>query len=943
MKNLASILLILLLSLGWISNNDQSFVNSIGMKMIKIDRGNFLMGDLTGKGQFDESPARNVKISNDFYISETEITIEQFRQFKNEYKGFEAYSPYATGISWYEAEEFCNWLSAKEGKPYRLPTEAEWEYVCRAGTKSDYSSGDKRPDHDTPNQFGIKNMHTGPIEWCFDWYGDYPFTDQTDPVGLSWGFSKVVRGGLPDNKLKVYDYPVDYYSRSANRSSMAPAFNSFVNKESKINQEVTVEGYNQFMPGLIGIIFDDKEMQKPVAISRINELNSNRINWQNLDDFTAMWIGQIASPISGNTKIFVEVDAGVRLKIDGITIIDGFELNSNRNGEFFFQAGKRYQIEVDYIKIKGRKSFMRFYWSVDGKQKELIPADALTCSTNDNIAMESRFSNMLTARLNSASIGFRVVQALLPESRPIEFEPPFNMQGVKQNFDKSNFKKNNKPYFRKRFLLPIPPENVDKEVRDAAGIDPYFSRHNHDPGMMVLPNGDLLYIFYTSTYEDEPEVALGAMRFRYGADEWDWPSRFLDFADVNDVAPLCWNDNGNLWLFFGDIHLDGRYPFQWINSTDNGATWSRVNYPYIINEFGPHTPQPINSAFRDENNTIFFGMDGLGPSSLLVASNDNGKTWFDTDGRSGGRHTTFIQLKSGEIVGYGGKHSDINGFMPVSISNDKGKTWELSPSVFATLGTNQRPTIMRLSSGKLFFASDFQRSDGFQPPAIKERGSFVALSNDEGKTWHIKKIPGGQEHESETRRKEMKGETLGYSIAAQTPDGMIHLMASMTHPCLHFEFNEEWILDSSEMILNTNDLMKPKTRKMKDVKNYREFYNNGNIRIEYSGGFGDDGRFLLHGKETWFYLNGNKQYEVNYNMGRKIGRESYWNLSGLKLWERNHQKDGVSEWTQWWLNGVKKSESKWKNLKGEGRARVWDDNGKLVSDVVFENGEIKNN
>lgn len=940
MKKHISILLILLLSLGWISKNDQSFVNSIGMKMIKIDKGNFLLGDLSGKGQFDESPDRNIMISSDFYISETEVTIEQFRQFRKEYNGFEAYSPYATGISWYEAEEFCKWLSAKEGKPYRLPTEAEWEYVCRAGTTSDFSSGEKRPDHESHNQFGVKNMHTGPLEWCYDWYGDYPFADQTNPVGVEWGFSKVVRGGLPDNKLKVYDYPVEYYSRSSNRSSMAPEFSSFINKNDSREVEKTIQGYDQYMPGLVGIIFDDKEMQKPVGIWRITELNSDKTKWQNLDDFTVKWIGQISSSYSGLVTIEAEADAGIRLKIDGQTIIDGWELDGDRKGQFEFNEGKRYQVEVDYIKQKGRPSIMRFFWSYKGKQKELIPPEALTCNTNDVIEIESMFSKMMAARLNAASIGFRVVQASLPESKPIEFEPPFNMQGVKQTFDKSNFKKINKPYFRKRFLLPIPPENVDKEVRNAAGIDPYFSRHNHDPGMMALPNGDLLYVFYTSTYEDEPEVALAAMRLRYGSDQWDWPSRFLDFADVNDVAPLCWNDNGNLWLFFGDIHLDGRYPFQWINSTDNGENWSDVKFPKFIEEVGPHTPQPINSAFRDENGSLFFGMDGLGPSSLLMSSGDNGKTWIDTKGRSGGRHTTFIQLKNGEIAGYGGKQSDIDGYMPISISTDKGKSWIVSRSEFSPLGTNQRPTILRLASGRLFFASDFQRIDGYQPESIKLRGSFAALSDDEGKTWHIKKIPAGQEHESEMRRKEMRGETLGYSVAAQTPDGMIHLMASMTHPCLHFEFNEEWILDSSELSLSENDLMKPKTKTMKDVKNYSEFYNNGNIRIEYSGGFGDDGRFLLHGKETWYYLNGDKQYEVNYEMGIKTGRESYWNLSGLKLWEWNHHESSLSEWTQWWPNGIKKSESKWKNLRCEGRARVWNSEGILISDVIFTNGEL---
>ena len=941
MKKIFSLLIIISLSIGMNTNSEKSFVNSIGIKMIRIGKGNFNMGDLSGKGQFDESPVRNITISNDFYISETEVSVEQFRRFKKEYKGFEAYSPYATGVSLYEAESFCKWLSEKEGKYYRLPTEAEWEYVCRAGTQSEFSSGEIIPEHETPNRWEIKNVHTGPLEWCYDWYGDYPFNEQTDPVGVEWGFSKVVRGGLPDNKLKVYDYPVEFYSRSSNRSSMAPSFNSFINKSESREVNKTIEGYDQYMPGLVGIIFDDKEMQKPVGVWRITELNSDKTKWQNLDDFTVMWIGQISSPYTGLVKIEAEADAGIRLKIDGQLIIDGWGLGENRNGQFEFQAGRRYKIEVDYIKQKGRPSFMRFFWSFEGKQKELIPPEAFTCNTNDVIQIESMFSNLMAARLNAASIGFRIVQAPLPQSNSLAFEAPFNMQGVKQNFDKINFKKINKPYFRKRFLLPIPPENVEKENRIAAGIDQYFSRHNHDPGLMALPNGDLLYIFYTSTYEDEPEVALAAMRLRYGSDQWDWPSRFLDFADVNDVAPLCWNDNGNLWLFFGDIHLDGRFPFQWINSTDNGATWSNVKFPKFIDEVGPHTPQPINSAFRDENGSLFFGMDGLGPSSFLMSSSDNGKTWSDTKGRTGGRHTTFIQLKNGTIAGYGGKQSDIDGYMPISISTDKGKTWIVSRSEFSPLGTNQRPTILRLASGRLFFASDFQRIDGYQPESIKQRGSFAALSDDEGKTWHYKKIPGGQGHESEMRRNEMRGETLGYAVAAQTPDGMIHLMASMTHPCIHFEFNEEWILDSSDKIINETDLLKPTTKKNSNVKTYKEFYENGKLRIEYSGGFSDDGRFLLNGKETWYYEEGNVKYIVNYDMGKKVGVESYWNSNGLKIWEWKHIADGVSEWNQWWSNGIKKAESTWINLICEGRARVWDYKGNLLSDVVFQNGEIK--
>ena len=118
-------------------------------------------------GDWDEHPVHNVKISKPFYISETEVTIQQFREFRENYQGVKEFSPYASGISWNEAQQFCTWLSQKEGKTYRLPTEAEWEYVCRAGTSSLFSSGDTIPESGVPNAWGVKNMHTNVLEWCY--------------------------------------------------------------------------------------------------------------------------------------------------------------------------------------------------------------------------------------------------------------------------------------------------------------------------------------------------------------------------------------------------------------------------------------------------------------------------------------------------------------------------------------------------------------------------------------------------------------------------------------------------------------------------------------------------------------------------------------------------------------------------------------------------------
>src|SRR5690606_14107996 len=118
-------------------------------------------------------------------------------------------------VSWHDAMRFCEWLSQKEGVVYRLPTEAEWEYVCRAGTTTAFSTGDTLPDgfqkHDNgnwtpkavslhvgktpPNAFGVYDMHGNVEEWCLDWYGPYPQGAVVNPAGPREGEFRVVRGG----------------------------------------------------------------------------------------------------------------------------------------------------------------------------------------------------------------------------------------------------------------------------------------------------------------------------------------------------------------------------------------------------------------------------------------------------------------------------------------------------------------------------------------------------------------------------------------------------------------------------------------------------------------------------------------------------------------------------------------------------------------------------
>jgi len=193
---------------------------------------------------FDEKPAHRVNISKPFYMAACEVTNAQYEQFDLSHRqlrgknGFSKEDDEAVVfISWHEAKAFCDWLSKKEGVPYRLPTEAEWEYACRAGTMTPFWTGFSLPEEfhknarrtsfqdqndivpltvgqTRPNPWGLYDMHGNVEEWCCDWYGPYEKAEQTNPVGRLDGDFRVTRGGSHGTNL--------YYLRSANRMGTLP-------------------------------------------------------------------------------------------------------------------------------------------------------------------------------------------------------------------------------------------------------------------------------------------------------------------------------------------------------------------------------------------------------------------------------------------------------------------------------------------------------------------------------------------------------------------------------------------------------------------------------------------------------------------------------------------------------------------------------------------------
>lgn len=187
----------------------------------------------------------NVTLSRDFWLGKYEVTQAEYAALMGKNPSYFTNYPNAPveKVTYFEAVAYCAALTQREqqmgrlppGYEYHLPSEAQWEYACRAGTTNYYSFGDKKEDADqyawtwensqgtthpvgqkSPNSWGLYDIHGNVWEWCLDWYGEYPATDTTDPSGpdQDQGKGKVFRGGGWNNEAP--------FARSANRFAMRP-------------------------------------------------------------------------------------------------------------------------------------------------------------------------------------------------------------------------------------------------------------------------------------------------------------------------------------------------------------------------------------------------------------------------------------------------------------------------------------------------------------------------------------------------------------------------------------------------------------------------------------------------------------------------------------------------------------------------------------------------
>ncbi|MDR3020012.1 MAG: SUMF1/EgtB/PvdO family nonheme iron enzyme [Treponema sp.] len=223
---------------------------------VRINGGTFTMGSPASEpGRHpDEGTQRRITVSS-FYMSRYQVTQKEYEEVMGTNpSNWKGPNLPVERVSWFDAVEYCNRRSQREGlypvytingsgdnravtwnrsaNGYRLPTEAEWEYACRAGTISAYNTGAAISDnigwylsnsgsktHEVgkkpPNAWGLYDMHGNVWELCWDWYGAYPNGARTDPIGASSGTNRVGRGGgWSDSATEV---------RSACRSGNAPS------------------------------------------------------------------------------------------------------------------------------------------------------------------------------------------------------------------------------------------------------------------------------------------------------------------------------------------------------------------------------------------------------------------------------------------------------------------------------------------------------------------------------------------------------------------------------------------------------------------------------------------------------------------------------------------------------------------------------------------------
>jgi formylglycine-generating enzyme required for sulfatase activity len=701
----------------------------------------------------DEFPAREVTISKSFAISKYEITNAQYEAFDPDHRRWRGNfvdlstkdNEAVVYVSWEDVVLYTRWLSEADTQyDYRLPTEAEWEYVARAGTSAPYSDGMNGDIYEL-NPMNEQEMETMNYQW------PYPFT-------WSNGCRSWVKW-LPENCTGVEDvYPNKYDIRDA---------------------DLTVGTGDPNGLGVYDIMGNVEEWV---------------LDWYGLYD-----PDETVDPVGPSM------------------------------GDFKVSRGGSHNNHIQHMRSANRMS----------------------SAVNDMHYM----------------LGFRVVR--VPKGR--QLPGPSLEQAIypwAENVTQGHYQWNAssaEPVFSIHSLYELVPQKEDGSHygSDAQmqqfGFDPDrevpiltgpLYTHNHSPTITWCKNGDLLVSWFSGESEIGPELTLLAcrgVRQPDGSLEWTPPAEFLKAADRNMHSSNLLNNSVSVESGSGEaftlhqmasIGVAGRWDklaLGYRKSSDNGATWSPIEMVLELDHALNDGASMQGNMFERSNGDLVFVTDDESDSVFntgsLVVSEDGGNTWTrrghssTTPGeqRIAGLHAAVLEIddRNGDgepdllaIARDKGKYFD--GKAPQSISYDGGDTWERSPTVFPSISSGRRFSMIRLR-----YTPEQEEYPGVVPilfvgfadegfparngeGAIEEiKGMYAAVSFDEGKTWKVEHrrvlsdLQGDSTMELHTapwQRTDVisrnTGQDGGYMIATQTPDGMIYL----TDGKLVYQFTLPWVI-----------------------------------------------------------------------------------------------------------------------------------------------------
>ncbi|MGY8767761.1 MAG: SUMF1/EgtB/PvdO family nonheme iron enzyme [Pirellulales bacterium] len=370
----------------------ETIQNSVGMKLVKLPAGEFLMGSPRTEADRNANELQHkVTLSQSFYMGSTEVTQGQWKAvmgttpWKGQNSVKEDTQLAVSHINWNDATEFCRKLSDKEGKIYRLPTEAEWEYACRAGSSTMYHFGVDATEiakyawhggslvHPVglkrPNSFGLYDMHGNVWEWCADWYEDDYYTNSpaVDPVGPTSGTKRVLRGGSWNEQTRR--------SRSALRFGNSPAIGAF-----PFGFRVVCTGDKNFAEQIISTSADNALSVFAADVDGDGDLdilsasmNDDKIVWYENDgkeNFTEKIISTSAT----------RADSVITADVDGDGDLDILSASKSDNKIAWYENDGKQKFTEQIISSKAYHAQSVFAADVDGDGD----LDVLSASGSDN-------------------------------------------------------------------------------------------------------------------------------------------------------------------------------------------------------------------------------------------------------------------------------------------------------------------------------------------------------------------------------------------------------------------------------------------------------------------------------------------------------------------------------------------------------------------------------